>query len=42
MILPVGDVLQNLVLIEKTEAGTTLRKVLPVAFVPMTGEAEGR
>jgi protein-L-isoaspartate(D-aspartate) O-methyltransferase len=42
MILPVGDALQQLVLIEKTERGTTRRSVLDVRFVPMTGEAQKR
>jgi hypothetical protein len=29
-----------LVLLEKTEQGTTRREVLPVRFVPMTGAAQ--
>ena len=40
MILPVGDVTQELVLIEKTEEGYTKHPLLPVRFVPMTGEIE--
>jgi len=42
MILPVGDRVQELVVIEKTAQGTTRRSVLPVRFVPMTGEARRR
>ena len=42
MVIPVGDVVQNIVLIEKTTTGTTSRTLLPVTFVPMTGEAERR
>jgi len=42
MILPVGDLYQYLVLIEKTPRAITRRKVLPVRFVPMTGEAQKR
>lgn len=42
MILPVGDAVQELVLLRK-EAGDVRREaVLPVRFVPMTGEAERR
>ena len=41
MVIPVGDWWQNLLLIEKRKDGTVRRKsVAPVAFVPMTGEAE--
>jgi len=39
MILPVGDFFQELRVIVKTEKGTYDRDVLPVRFVPMTGEA---
>ncbi|MHC4812748.1 MAG: protein-L-isoaspartate(D-aspartate) O-methyltransferase [Planctomycetota bacterium] len=42
MVLPVGSVFQELVLIEKTKKGVTRRPVLPVRFVPMTGEAQKR
>jgi protein-L-isoaspartate(D-aspartate) O-methyltransferase len=42
MILPVGSQDQDLILVERTEQGVVQRKVLPVRFVPMTGEAEGR
>jgi len=40
MVLPVGEYHQELVLIRKTEEGTTTENVLPVRFVPMTGEAQ--
>ncbi|GAB4142382.1 MAG: protein-L-isoaspartate(D-aspartate) O-methyltransferase [Planctomycetota bacterium] len=42
MILPVGEADQELVLIEKTERGTRRRSLMPVRFVPLTGEAERR
>jgi protein-L-isoaspartate(D-aspartate) O-methyltransferase len=42
MILPVGDWDQELVLITRSETGFERRRVLPVRFVPMTGEAEDR
>jgi len=38
MILPLGDYSQELVLIEKTTKGTEQKTLLPVRFVPMTGE----
>lgn len=38
--IPVGDVYQELVLITKTEDGVVKKDVLPVRFVPMTGEAQ--
>ena len=38
LVVPVGDRYQELQLLEKTDAGVTVRKVLPVRFVPMTGE----
>ena len=40
LILPVGDANQTLVLLTRTPAGVERREVLPVRFVPMTGEAE--
>ena len=40
LILPVGKFLQELVLIHRTEDGFKQTRLLPVAFVPMTGEAE--
>jgi protein-L-isoaspartate(D-aspartate) O-methyltransferase len=42
MILPVGELDQDLVLIERTAQGLKRHKVLPVRFVPMTGEAQQR
>lgn len=42
MILPVGKYLQELVLIRRTQEGFERKTLLPVAFVPMTGEAEKR
>jgi len=38
MILPLGDHSQELVLIEKEKTGYKQDKLLPVRFVPMTGE----
>lgn len=41
MVLPVGKYFQSLILVEKDLEGDVHRqKVAPVAFVPMTGEAE--
>jgi protein-L-isoaspartate(D-aspartate) O-methyltransferase len=41
LVLPVGRYMQDLTVVEKKPDGTTeQRTVLPVAFVPMTGEAE--
>ena len=40
MIIPVGNKRQELVLIRRNEKGYEQRSVLPVAFVPMTGEAQ--
>ena len=41
MVIPVGDWWQELLVVEKAEDGTVVRRsVAPVAFVPMTGEAE--
>jgi len=39
LVLPVGDVEQNLYVIEKTGEGLDKRLVIPVRFVPMTGRA---
>lgn len=40
LVIPIGDRLQTLVVIEKQQDGTIeKRNVAPVAFVPMTGEA---
>ncbi len=40
LILPVGEHSQNLVLIRRTEEGYQKTQLLPVRFVPMTGQAE--
>ena len=40
LILPVGKFLQELVLVNRTLDGYKQQVLLPVAFVPMTGEAE--
>ncbi len=42
MILPLGKTLQKLVILTNTTAGIQRKELLPVAFVPMTGEAETR
>ena len=42
MIIPVGESRQALILLTRTERGVTEETVLPVRFVPMTGEAERR
>lgn len=39
MIIPVGDMNQELILIKKTEKRIEMKTVTPVRFVPMTGEA---
>jgi protein-L-isoaspartate(D-aspartate) O-methyltransferase len=41
LVIPVGDLYQELVVIEKLKDGSVQRKpVIPVIFVPMTGEAQ--
>jgi protein-L-isoaspartate(D-aspartate) O-methyltransferase len=40
MILPLGDFAQDLILIMKNDQGTVQKTLLPVRFVPMTGEIE--
>ena len=40
MIIPVGTVHQGLILIQRTETGYERQNILPVAFVPMIGEAQ--
>jgi protein-L-isoaspartate(D-aspartate) O-methyltransferase len=40
LVIPVGDFYQELEVIKKTESGVLREKVIPVRFVPMTGEAE--
>ncbi len=40
MVIPVGDNLQELILLKKTKEGLKEKRVTPVRFVPMTGEAQ--
>lgn len=40
LILPLGDYSQDLYLISKNQDGITEQRLLPVRFVPMTGEVE--
>jgi len=42
LVIPVGELFQELVVVNKTEKGIEKRAVIPVRFVPMTGEAEKR
>ena len=42
LVIPVGDFYQDLAVITKTEQGIKQDKIIPVRFVPMTGEAEGK
>ncbi len=42
LVIPVGDQNQELLQIVKSEQGTITKDVIPVRFVPMTGEAEKR
>jgi protein-L-isoaspartate(D-aspartate) O-methyltransferase len=42
LVLPVGDVFQDLVLVTRDETGVREERLLGVRFVPMTGEAERR
>jgi len=42
LVLPVGEGSQELILIRRTEDGFEREQLLPVRFVPMTGEAERR
>ena len=42
LIAPVGETWQELVLIERNESGYKRESLLPVRFVPMTGEAQER
>ena len=39
LVLPVGDAYQELLRLTKTESGVREDTLLPVRFVPMTGEA---
>lgn len=40
MVLPVGEFVQELVVVDKSESGVNMQSVLPVRFVPMTGEVQ--
>lgn len=40
LIAPVGVAWQSLILLEKRESGFNRKDLIPVAFVPMTGEAQ--
>jgi protein-L-isoaspartate(D-aspartate) O-methyltransferase len=40
MVIPLGDFYQDLKMITKTEKGIEQENIIPVRFVPMTGEAE--
>ena len=40
MVIPVGDYFQELKLLTKTEGGVEEKSIIPVKFVPMTGEAQ--
>jgi protein-L-isoaspartate(D-aspartate) O-methyltransferase len=42
LVIPVGDTNQDLVLIHRTQNGYERKKMLPVAFVPMTGEPQNK
>ncbi|HVR30520.1 MAG TPA: protein-L-isoaspartate(D-aspartate) O-methyltransferase [Thermoanaerobaculia bacterium] len=42
LVAPVGDVDQELSVLQKTATGLERRAVIPVRFVPMTGEAQER
>jgi protein-L-isoaspartate(D-aspartate) O-methyltransferase len=42
LVAPVGSVYQELVVVERHQAGYKRRPVIPVRFVPMTGEAQQR
>ena len=42
LVIPVGEGIQELLVIERTSSGVTRRSVLPVRFVPMTGEAQNQ
>ncbi|MDE0831338.1 MAG: hypothetical protein OSB03_19280 [Vicinamibacterales bacterium] len=42
MVIPVGQDRQSLTLTTRGDDGITRRNLLPVLFVPMTGEAERR
>jgi len=41
LVMPVGDDYQELVRVRRRDGQTTIESLLPVRFVPMTGEAQG-
>jgi protein-L-isoaspartate(D-aspartate) O-methyltransferase len=42
IVMPIGSYFQDLYRIRKTKKGILKEKIVPVRFVPMTGEAEGK
>ena len=42
LVIPVGAAMQKLMVITRTANGTRREEIIPVQFVPMTGEAERR
>ena len=42
LVAPVGDTYQQLIVMIREEDGFSVRSILPVTFVPMTGEAQER
>lgn len=40
MVVPVGEIVQNMMIIEKTRNGVVTRQTIPVRFVPMTGKPQ--
>ncbi len=42
LVIPVGNLYQELRVLEKTEKGVSQQDVIPVRFVPMTGKAQER
>lgn len=40
MVVPVGEIVQNMMIIRKTRNGVVERRTIPVRFVPMTGKPQ--
>ncbi len=40
MVLPVGEYVQELVVVKKSSSGMAMQNILPVRFVPMTGKVQ--
>ena len=40
LVIPVGQIQQEMTIITKTDSGASIIQTLPVRFVPMTGEAQ--